>query len=136
MRIKYAFLPGIILLISIFTILTGCPGNGSPLPDANQSPYPVTAPFTSRGYAQTTGLKTFQLEIAEQGGLADPDGDTVYFRSSPLPSWIMLDEDTGIVTVDTAGAQLPVEYSFWSEDEHGKDTSDAPYGITISVTMG
>ncbi len=105
-------------------------------PDENQPPYPVTAPFTFRSYTEDSGLKTFQLEIEEQGGLADPDGDVVYFKSSLLPSWITLDENTGIVTVDTVDSHSSEEFSFWSEDEHGADTSESPFKITISVIFG
>ncbi len=103
------------------------------VPGENQPPYPVIAPFTSKNYTQMTGLKTFQLEIAEQGGLKDPDGDTVYFRCSDL-SWITVDENTGLVTVDTADTHSFEKILFWSEDE---DTNTSkPVEVIISVTMG
>ena len=103
--------------------------------DDNQPPYPVIGPFTSINYYEGTGDKTFQLEIAEQGGLKDPDGDTVYFRSSLLPSWITLDENTGMVTVDITLIHAAEEISFWSEDEHDESQSEGPFIVEITVKV-
>ncbi len=104
-------------------------------PTGNNPPYPVTVPFSSRYYAEDTGLQTFQLQIDEQDGLKDPDGDVVYFRSSSLPSWISLDEDTGLVTVDTTDSHSAEDFLFWSEDENGADTRSSAVAITISVSF-
>ncbi len=120
-------------LVLMFSI-TGCWMN-SPSEDENRPPYEVTAAFTSRYYAEDTGLQTFQLAIDEQNGLKDPDGDTVYFRSSNLPAWISLDADTGVVTVDTVDSHSAEDFQFWSEDEHGADTSGTAYTVTISVSF-
>jgi hypothetical protein len=105
----------------------------SPDDTVNQPPYVVTALVSNVVYGQGSGLQTIQLLIAEQDGLKDPDGDTVYFKSSSLPSWISLDENTGEVTVDTTDTHAAEDFDFWSEDEHGADSSDTPHTITISV---
>jgi len=99
----------------------------------NQAPYTVVGPFPSIDYTEDTGDQTFKLEIDTQGGLADPDGDTVYFRSSPVSAWVTLDEFSGLVTVDTVNLQTADTFSFWSEDEFGADTIGDSFEITISV---
>jgi LruC domain-containing protein len=101
----------------------------------NSAPYPVIVPFSSKHYDEDTGLQFFQLQIDEQNGLEDPDGDVVYFRSSSLPSWISLDEDTGLVTVDTADTHSAEDFLFWSEDENGAETRNNAVTITISVSF-
>ncbi len=99
----------------------------------NNAPYTVTADFSSRSFHQGAQSNTFQLLIAEQNGLEDPDGDNITFMSSTLPAWISIDADTGIVTVVTTEVQTAISISFWSEDENGSDTSDTPFSITIDV---
>lgn len=102
---------------------------------ANNPPYPVIAPFTSKTYPEDTGIKTFQLSIDEQDGLKDPDGDQVFFRSSDLPDWITLDENTGEVEVDTTDSHSAEEILFWSEDENGGDTKDKAVSVTLRVVF-
>lgn len=119
-------------LLTILLLFSSCWMN-SPDDAVNQPPYEVTAAVSDVDYDEDSGPQTIQLLIAEQDGLKDPDGDTVYFRSSSLPSWISLDENTGTVTVDTADDHVDEPFDFWSEDEHGANTSDNPHTITISV---
>ena len=102
----------------------------------NAPPYPINGPVSPQEFAQSPGLSTFQLTIDQVGGQDDPNiGDTVYYRSSDLTAypWITLDENTGIVTVDTTDVQSGVTIDFWTEDNHGLISEEPHYSITISV---
>lgn len=105
----------------------------------NSAPYPVTGPTQEPSFqAFTSADQYYQLEIAQVGGQSDPDGDQVFFRSTALPSYMTLNADTGLVTIlgDPRFAGPPagtVEVEFWSEDEDGADTSDAPYVVTFTL---
>ena len=129
-RIAYIF-----ILIGLFFLTAGCWMNSSDDTPGNCPPYAVIGPSSPQDFPEDTGDKTFQLVIDEQGGKKDPDGDTVYFKSSTLPSWISLDENTGEVTVDTTDSQDAEDYLFWSEDEHGDDSQSSAHIIAISVTF-
>ena len=128
----------ILLTLASFLLfsITGCWMNSSDGTE-NRAPYAVIGPSSSVDYEEDSNpqMQIFHLQIDEQNGLKDPDGDIVYFKSSSLPSWISLDEDTGLVTVDTTDSHGAEDFLFWSEDEHGADTSESPYTITISVTF-
>ena len=109
------------------------------VPDpGNQPPYPVTGPTQTPTFTAFTSADQFyQLEIAEVDGQRDPDGDQVFFRSTTLPDYMLLDADTGLVTIlgDPTFAGPPageVVVEFWSEDEHGADTSGTPYVVTFT----
>ena len=123
------------ILIAGFFPIAGCWMNSSDDLSGNNPPYTVIGPSSPQDFPEDTGDRTFQLVIDEQGGKKDPDGDTVYFKSSTLPLWIILDENTGEVTVDTADSHSAEDYLFWSEDEHGKDTQSSAHTIAISVTF-
>ena len=123
-----------IIIISFAGMVSSCRNPFvDPPGEENQAPYPVTADFTSQSFKIGEVNNTFQLLIFEQGGLQDPDGDVVLFKSSVLPEWISLDSNTGVVTVDTSAIQSAVTISFWSEDALGADTSDAVLEVVISV---
>ncbi|MCF7915322.1 MAG: hypothetical protein K9L66_09155 [Spirochaetaceae bacterium] len=108
---------------------------------SNQAPYPVNGPEQNPEFqAYTSSDQYFQLEIAEVNGEKDPDGDTVYFRSSSFGSYdsdMQLNENTGLVTI--AGDPLfagpesgTVVVDFWTEDEHGNDSADQAYTVTFT----
>ena len=125
------------ICVEVILVLLSC-NNGTTSTSSgglNSSPYQVNGPFTAKDYAVGSGDQTFQLTIAEQNGLKDPDGDIVYFRSSTLPSWITLDESTGIVTVATVNSHTAETIQFWSEDEYGADSSASLIEIAVSVTQ-
>lgn len=123
------------VLIVVFFLTAGCWMNSSDDPPGNSPPYAVIGPSSPQDFPEDTGDKTFQLVIDEQDGKKDPDGDTVYFKSSTLPLWISLDENTGEVTVDTNDAHSAEDCLFWSEDEHGDDSQSSAHTIAISVTF-
>jgi LruC domain-containing protein len=117
-----------------------------PAQNVNHAPYPVykgwiaAAPGETDGTANTapsftkTGApRYYQLLIQEIGGLKDPDGDQVFFRSSTLPGYMTLDADTGLVTIINAAIGTQV-ISFWSEDAQGASTSGTPYTVTFKFT--
>ncbi|MBI9100310.1 MAG: hypothetical protein JEY91_17640 [Spirochaetaceae bacterium] len=123
-----------IIIISFAGMVSSCRNPFvDPPGEENQAPYPVTADFTAKSFHQGTVDNTFQMLIAEQGGLKDPDGDAVFFRSSILPVWITLNEDSGVVTVDTAETHDLVTISFWSEDASGSETSNVAYNVDVDV---
>ena len=125
-----SFLLAVVLVVA----LTGCLVD---LPE-NQPPYPVTGPTPTPGFtAYTNADQFYQLQIAEVGGQRDPDGDQVFFRSTALPVYMLLDADTGLVTIlgDPTFAGPPageVVVDFWGEDEHGADTSGTPYVVRFT----
>lgn len=123
------------VLIVVFFLTAGCWMNSSDDPPGNSPPYNVTVPFSSKDYSQKPGSEVFQLGIDEQDGKKDPDGDVVYFRSSSLPTWISLDENTGEVTVTTDETQSAVDIDFWTEDEHEADTQKSAVTVTLSVVF-
>jgi Tol biopolymer transport system component len=134
---KWYFVKSINIEILLSLIIFASCNNGTlPSKGANQAPYPVTGPVTVIDYEKSTGIHTLQLEIQEQGGLSDPDGDAVYFKSNIPASvdWISIDEGSGLVTVDTAEAHSSADFSFWSEDELGADTSLEPFILAVTVT--
>ena len=114
----------------------GVPWEPAPV---NSPPYPVTGPTQTPTYrAYYPYDQTYQLGIAEVVGQADPDGDVVVFRSTPLPTYMELDSASGLVTIlgypNYAGPPIEtVVVEFWSEDEHGADTSDQPYVVTFTT---
>ena len=103
----------------------------------NLAPYPINGPsvispvVTPEGFGDP--LKEYQLEIAEVDNQKDPDGDIVSYKSETLPSWITLDENSGVITVDTSTAHAAENFDFWTEDEHNADTSDNAFAISIEV---
>jgi len=125
----------VLYFIVIIVVISGFAACKNPVtpPTANSAPYKVTASIATQTYNQGSGDQTFQLEIEQVAGLDDPDGDVVSFKSSVLPAWISLDEATGVVTVDTTAAQSSTSVDFWSEDEHGEDTSGTPFTVLVSV---
>jgi len=103
-------------------------------PVTNNPPYPVISPYTARTFAEDSGFQTFQLSIDEQNGLKDPDDDSVYFRFSPADTgWVSLDENTGVVTVDTVDSHAAQDFQFWSEDSEGADTKDEAVTVNLKV---
>jgi len=128
--------------IVIFTVIFGVTGCKNPIvndstgglpPSTNSDLYRVTAPFTAQTYNQNSGNQTFQMEIEQGDGLSDPDDDVVYFKSSLLPDWIVLDEETGVVTVDTTAVHCRISVYFWSEGIDGRDTSETPFEVIVRV---
>ncbi|MCF7916106.1 MAG: hypothetical protein K9L66_13145 [Spirochaetaceae bacterium] len=117
----------------LLILISSCWMNTTDDSITNSSPYPVIALDDSYDYSEDSGTHTIQLYIQMQEGLKDPEGDTVFFRSSTLPSWITLNKNTGLISVDTEDSHTSNNYSFWSEDEHGADTHDTPCSIEIFV---
>jgi len=127
---KIFFLASFLALLLLFG---GCFLGGAPV---NSKPYPVIAPFASKQYAEDSGNQTFQLLIDEQDGKKDPEGDEVYFRFSPMGTgWVTVDENTGIVTIDTVDSHGAQDFQFWSEDARGADTQDSAVTVTLSVVF-
>jgi LruC domain-containing protein len=94
-----------------------------PLDPKNKAPYPVTSDDPKPEYpAYEAESLYYQLEIEMVGKLKDPDGDEVVFRSSELPEYMKLDEDSGLVTITNALPGQVTAY-FWSEDTWGADSS-------------
>ncbi len=125
-------LSGVLLFLLVLSF-TGCPVAGGSTP-ANNDPYPVTGNPTP-DIAKSSQPQYYYLSIAEQGGQKDPDGDIVYFRSETLPIEMTLDSGTGVVTINSFGKPLGVwiTIDFWSEDEHGADTSGTPFTVTFNI---
>ena len=124
----------VIVICFIVVVLTAaCWINTSEQSLLNSPPYPVHVFEDSYHYSEDSGVRTIQLHIEMQDGLKDPEDDTVFFRSSSLPSWISLNNNTGLLSVLTEESHESKNYIFWSEDEHGADTSDEPCTIEISV---
>ncbi len=110
---------------------------GCPVAEVNQDPYPVTG-NPSPNIVKSGTPQYYYLSIAEQGGQKDPDGDIVYFRSETLPGDMTLDSGTGVVTINSIGRTVgeTITINFWSEDEHGADTSGTPFTVTFTIIIG
>jgi LruC domain-containing protein len=107
--------------------------------EANQPPYPVTGddqtPFeaeeTNPQYTARFSFEQYYYLFIEQvDGQDDPDGDAVTFASDPLPNYMSLDPDTGVLTI--VDAPIGEEtFSFWSVDSEGNDSSAESLTVTF-----
>jgi len=107
----------------------------------NSAPYPVSylSSIVSYGvdYAQASGVQSIQLDIQDVGGLDDPDGDNVYFRSTTnfdAVDWITFTEN-GLIQIDTTGSHSAETFEFYSEDDYGERQTEANFQLTISVSF-
>ena len=102
----------------------------------NHPPYPVTSdqgqePTITIGSSSPYQLK---INIPSTDTKPDPDtGDLVIFRSSLLPSFMVLDATTGAVTISPKAPRGDSIVYFWSEDEHGTSTIDNPYRVLFHL---
>jgi hypothetical protein len=107
--------------------------------EVNQPPYPVTGddqtPFeaeeTNPQYTARFSFEQYYYLFIEQvDGQDDPDGDAVTFASDPLPNYMSLDPDTGVLTI--VDAPIGEEtFSFWSVDSEGNDSSAESLTVTF-----
>jgi hypothetical protein len=124
-------------VVICMTVIMGCQ-----FPGSNQPPYPVTGdnenPFvaeeTNPSYQIRNVPQEYFLFIKQINGQDDPDpGDIVKFAADNLPTYMSLDEDTGVVTfVNAEGTGVTVR--FWSVDEHGANTKDESFLVNFIWT--
>jgi len=121
---------------------------GCQLPGSNQPPYPVTGEADDRidtgsdpqnpiYPAYFDQILYYYLSIEQVNGRDDPDsGDTVIFKSSGMPAYMSLDQDTGVVSIDldpqVSTDLITVPVSFWSEDSNGADTSAESWEVNFT----
>ncbi|MBW8003819.1 MAG: LruC domain-containing protein, partial [Planctomycetes bacterium] len=107
-----------------------------PYDATNQPPDPVTGPSQTPIIVVSSQPRSYQLSLldVDGDGQGDPDGDQVFFRSSALPSYMTLDEVTGQVTI-ISPVRGVITVDFWSEDEHGADTSGTPFSVTFNFII-
>jgi hypothetical protein len=132
------------LLTAALATYVGCPTSSDDDGGANNPPYRVDAGWRTEGVDTgniddtpkivRSGFEThYQLRIAEVAGQKDPDGDQVFFRSDEALSYMSLNADTGLVTVDALPDLGNPVVNFWTEDINGADTSATPYTVTFTI---
>jgi hypothetical protein len=120
------------------TVIMGCQ-----FPGSNQPPYPVTGdnetPFvaeeTNPEYNSKFDYEQFYyLFIEHVDGKEDPDGDTVQFTSTSLPTYMSLDVNSGKITIDPQVETGDELIDFWSIDSHGADSKEDKLTVLFQFT--
>lgn len=85
----------------------------------NNPPYAVIGPAEQTLEPWIGSPQIVTLITNAPGSEPDPDGDSVMFGSSVLPSFAVLDSNTGVITITAATTTDDVVISVWTKDEHG-----------------
>ncbi|WP_319559473.1 LruC domain-containing protein [Marispirochaeta sp.] len=81
------------------------------------------------------GAGSFDVQLVLDGSVSP--SESILFRSSPLPSYLSLNETTGVITVTPDWSEHSDTVEFWSEGvTSGDDTSDTPLRIDFSAVSG
>jgi hypothetical protein len=80
------------------------------------------------------GAGSFDVQLVLDGSVSPSPSESILFRSSPLPSYLSLNETTGVITVTPDWSEHSDTVEFWSEGvTSGDDTSDTPLRIDFSA---
>lgn len=110
-------------LISFFIVIIfiACedPNISDPDNTLNNPPYAVVGPSEQTLEPWIGSPQIVTLITNAPGSALDPDGDSVIFDSSTLPTYAVLDSNTGVITVTAASTTVDVVITVWTEDTHG-----------------